>query len=540
MPINMTDNYKNISILLNRAIKIIEKLSFPTTFAIILVFAFIRLSLVKYIELNWDFPLLVNGIWRLMNGQIAMHDYHSPIGQIAFIPGSIGALLLGNSSLFAINFGICVFGILVSVAILYILNALTTKITASATAITAAFILITPRTMNYETNYLSYTGWYNAIGIALLSFAFVALFGNSKLQNLKKLRLRGVALGLVVAALLLLKWTFALAALLAITIYVIRFLNTCQEKIRFSKSFAVTLLSTFLTYMAVVSFDIFGLISNIIQPISANSRSSGEYFETITLLFSNNVVLWLAIFSSSILSIYLFSKYRINWSIVVFLIFGTQLFCTSTITQPPEIVVAPVLGILLLNQLETQHVLIGPRSKFRYFSKRISKILIVGIALFLILSQWILNTAGPTQRFIAQNKDNISAIFEVAFGSQEIEDTPESKAYSQDLKKYTLKYGQFITVGINDYFTWNWGIAPAKGDLLYWHTGMTFSNKNIFSDTTEESLLENINVIALAKFGIGSFISEDFENLYKDYLSQNFTRVVNKTEYEIFVRNSKK
>lgn len=178
---------------------------------VISAMAIFRLLIAGSIPMTWGAAIIMDGSYRVLNGQIPHVDFSSPIGPFTFIVGAIG-MFISTPSVMGLNLGITLGGLGV-VALGYF--ALKQNLSANQMA---AFLLIlssmalTPRILGYPAVNYSYDGLYNTFGYSIILIVTMLMFIEGHRSDFNK----GIWLSIFIILLLMLKISFSFAAIIIV------------------------------------------------------------------------------------------------------------------------------------------------------------------------------------------------------------------------------------------------------------------------------------------------------------------------------------
>jgi hypothetical protein len=159
----------------------------------------------------WDVFTLLDGAWRIKNGQVPHVDYQNPIGPLTYLAIAFG-MMIGKPSLCSVVYGnLLMLGILTPWAWMTCRNRLS-SFNSLLFVIWVAFLIVAPRPLGYGVATTSYAMLYNRYGYAVLSILFVALFAKPGTVSGRASLMGGLSCGALVGLLLYCKITYFIAA----------------------------------------------------------------------------------------------------------------------------------------------------------------------------------------------------------------------------------------------------------------------------------------------------------------------------------------
>ncbi len=119
----------------------------------------------------WDTPTILDGAWRIANGQVPHRDYYNYLGDLPFYLTSLG-MKLGRPSMAAIDYGNVVLMAALVLPAMAVLRRRASALHAFLFSLFIGLLVITPRPLGDPYDYTDHAMLYNRYGEA-----FMALFG---------------------------------------------------------------------------------------------------------------------------------------------------------------------------------------------------------------------------------------------------------------------------------------------------------------------------------------------------------------------------
>ena len=479
-----------------------------------LAIAAFRLLIAGSIPITWDAGIIIDGSYRVLNGQIPHVDFSSPFGPVTFIAGAIG-MLISTPTVMGLNLGITLGGLGV-VALGYF--ALKQSLSANEMA---AFLLIlssmalTPRVLGYPAGNYAYVGLYNTWGYSIILIVTMLMFIEGQRSAFGK----GIWLSLFIILLLMLKISFSLAAIIIVL------LGLALE--RHQKPLILGLLrgggGGALGILLYFSFSIQPYFRDQIFTSEARLLSGAfssvgfmiKFFETT---FYDNLFVAIVM----VCAFWVFP----NWKRFALLGTATLLngfILSSSISQPSEHILANFFALFVA------------LSMFRKFGQASPVKIILIISAFVLTGSLLMKNCDGLW-----NKTKLISILRTphSFSIKDSKVQLISLIDEEMLKMYELHKGG-ITVGANNIYPFYLGIEPLKGGLLYWHAGVTFDKTFIkkyhyFGDQLNSS----VKLILLTKrFNHGETVN-NFIDAYSDTIFSSYKTVFTKDNDIILIRNN--
>ena len=176
----------------------------------------------------WDVPTLLDGAWRITNGQVPHRDFYSHLGAFPFYLTRLG-MKLSQPCLSAIVYGNVVLMAILALTSAAILARRTSALYAFLFSMFVGLLVVTPRPLGDPYDYNDYAMLYNRFGEALLALFSVLAFlppaqpGGRRVFNI----LEGFVMGLLLVGLWFDKLNyFVIAVFFFVLAGALRFPNT--------------------------------------------------------------------------------------------------------------------------------------------------------------------------------------------------------------------------------------------------------------------------------------------------------------------------
>ncbi len=179
--------------------------------ALVGVTGVLALALVHFgaapIKAPWDMHVLLDGGWRILNGQIPNVDYYDPIGPVTYALIALG-MKLGHPSTSAIAYGNVLFGLGLMPWAWVIARSRLSAVSALIFALFVVTLVTAPRPLGYPMFKTTYAMIYNRQGYALLSMLLLGLFIPVRDQVRRHYLFAGASSGILLALMLFCKMSF--------------------------------------------------------------------------------------------------------------------------------------------------------------------------------------------------------------------------------------------------------------------------------------------------------------------------------------------
>ena len=498
----------------------------PFSILIILGLICLRFLVSDDLIINWDAPILIDGSYRVLNGQIPHLDFSTPIGPIIFIVGSFG-MSIGSASLLGLNLGFIVFSIFLLIfSVLALRKSLSPNLLTSF-AVFLSTLLFTPRMLSARTLDYGYTGIYNLYGYATFFIAVMITFGDLQSNHRRSIAIfmKGFWIGALIVVLLFLKNIFGFGLMFMACIYFSLLTNR--------KPFVVgVFLGLLLLGMIFVGYfhadlipvfrDQYFVMESRLEEHPFSRKDFVDVFLRKTLL--DNLYIFILFFLGPIAMPKLGKLTRIL--ALSFMVLG-YIFCAS-IMQWPEHILSSFLAFLMVCYLIQYQKLVDHEWRLGHSNLAL---LLMGLSIILIIKFMVINMIG-----LISDAPRLLAKAPPTFAIKDSRKITASAIEPIVIRNY-LKNDHAIFVGQNNLMSYQLLSLPTKNDLLYWQNQVTFT-PNLASKNTfflPENIFNGITLIVLNKKTHGDTV-EAFQSIYKDYIGANFELVDSNENISIYRR----
>jgi hypothetical protein len=160
-----------------------------------------------YIAAPWDVFVLIDGAWRISNGQIPHTDFHNPIGALVYAVFAFG-MRIDGPSLQALAYGNSIFLSLVGLWTMAISYKRLTPVFGLILTTFIVVLLAATRPLGYDVETTTYAMLYNRYGWALLSILMIQLLLAPKSEAARFAVFDSLSAGLLLGLLFFCKITF--------------------------------------------------------------------------------------------------------------------------------------------------------------------------------------------------------------------------------------------------------------------------------------------------------------------------------------------
>ena len=123
----------------------------------------------------WDTPVILDGAWRIVNGQVPHRDYYNYLGDLPFFTTCLG-MRLGHASAVSIDYGNLLFMAALVLPAMVVLRRRTGALPAFLFCLFVGLLVVTPKPLGDPYDYTDHAMLYNRYGEACLALFGVLLF----------------------------------------------------------------------------------------------------------------------------------------------------------------------------------------------------------------------------------------------------------------------------------------------------------------------------------------------------------------------------
>jgi len=512
-------------------------------FIFLICIGFWRITLGGIGNVNWDYPIFLDGIWRVTQGQIPHIDFSTPIGPVTFFIGYLGSQF-SDLSIHSFDYG-TVFLYLVVTFFSYYLSRLYMNVFSSIlfTLLVGSY-LITSRIIGYPFYQMGYSSYYNFVGyIFVFLIAIDVIFG-------KKFHINqswsGVYAGVLTVLSFFTKITFGFGALAFVIIRL--FLPNLNRNWGYGYIFGFIL--CFFCFFYYFNFDLKTVIQDYLIIINATGGGENLIIHLIDLLKSSvflmfnhpqNLILALLPILSTCIFIYFIYldsiKKNDNFNFLVFIIslalIGILLMIT--VNQPPEFVIGSLIAVLFFNWLSVKKRFLNKNSLSfaKYLS--LSIVLIAVLNNFLSLPLGTYKKAFMNQERYSNVLNNYSTL-KGGFFTKSNQITYEFIDGLEMLKPYIKESDKITVIGVN-IFSFSLKQNSTKDDLLYWHDGITYSDRTLIdlNKMKGENIFKETTILMIPLTMINK--PTNAINHYQHYIDRNFSLSSQSEYWKMFIKS---
>jgi hypothetical protein len=506
----------------------------------------------------WDTDVLLNGGWRIVNGQAPHTGFHSPVGPLTYALAAFG-MKIAPPGTASITYGsIFLFCLLLPIA-WYLASARFSWFIASVFVFFEGFYFITPRPPGYPVLFTSYAMIYNRQGYFLIALLCLCVFLRRRVESSNSDLIEGLVAGIILGLLLYCKITYfvAGAAIFAAGAILIR------RPLRWFLGLFCAFSSVCLMFWALLHVSLYAYFRDFVTAGLAQSARMRISLLDQGLL-TNSMWIYLLVFCLVLRSL---GEMRAPsrrmvvpclW-LTVGLILATSLFLLSGNAAQNSGTDDPMyfLAAIVLLEFCRRRDLDGEIIRWDFRSQAIysvSLMLLVPVFSLPILVREMASTGYAIGWDIVKRPD-----FEPwrKVHSEHLRDfyvpsIPRNTAYwpvtefpqrlndGIDLLRANLQNGDRVTtLGYTDPFSFALGIPPAKDGQLWWDLNISFNEAHhpAAPDFLGQATLVMVPRLADRSTGCCFATPDLMHELYDDYLHLHFKEIASTGTWILYRRD---
>jgi hypothetical protein len=529
--------------------------------ALVAVTATLSVALVHFgaapIKGPWDMHVLLDGGWRILNGQTPNVDYYNPIGPLTYALIALG-MKLWHPSTSAVAYGNVLFAV---VLVTYAWAIGQPRLSALSAAVFALFVFVlvtAPRPLGYPVFKTTYAMIYNRQGYALLSILLLELFIKVRDQVRPHYLLDGASSGILLALILLCKISYFGMAAVAAAIHLALFSHRKKWIIGVAGGFLVSVAAVEL----LLGTTLISYFSDI--NVAAHVQSSSQRLRLLIAGGKNNLIniylVFLLLIFARFSAVDEGSRNGVTikmWAIIAFVVgFGLTIGAGNAAqgggAQDPLFFVG---GLIILEYLSRECHRCEHRSKGTNALPTLLAILVVfpvfcgsimirdcvSMAYAAAWNQFKLPAFEESRRFhsktlydfvIPESTDHITAYWPAREHTDKINDGLDL------LRKYATNSDKVVSLSFTNPFSFGLELIPPKGDVLWWDLNFSFDRKHT---PAAEKIFKEATIVMIAVLK-DRRQGSDFEevdlmvDLYGDYVKKYFVEKDHSRVWSLWVR----
>jgi len=505
----------------------------------------------------WDMMVLLDGGWRIVNGQVPHTDFHNSIGSLTYLLVAFGMKIAAPSTS-SITYGSALLLAFLLPWAWYIASARLPWAVAFVFVLFASFYLISPRPPSYGIRETTYAMIYNRQGYVLLSMLLLCVFLKPRDSAKQSASLEGLFVGLLLALLLYCKITYFLVAA-ALTLFAVILEARSRRWFLASVGAFAGVCVTFFTVFHI------NLHSYLIDIAAAgHSQSSAMRIKLLSRsLASNATWVYILIFC---LGLWTWLEHwrggarfstRRSWLVVGSIVAAALLISSGNAAQdggvddPLYFVAAVVLLELFRRQKVEQVARSGTAIRCAYMASFVLMLpIFCGTILARDLASCAYVVAWDVERrpvFDALRRLHSGNLrdFYVPLSTKHTAYWPASDhpARINDgidlLQRYVQKGDRVTTFAFTNPFSFALGLTPARDSLLWWDLNFSFDRLHFppAEDFLGDASLVMVPRLADRSSGCCFETTDLLFELYGDYLHAHFHELASTDTWVLYRRN---
>ena len=503
------------------------------TFATLLILAFIgivvtfqlRTGPVINVRFGHDVLFLLDGAWRILNGQVPHTGFHTVLGPVIFLIVALGMKLGGVSAgvLPWVNSGM--FLLLTSWAWL-ISRRRVSPFTSVLFTLSVGLLVAGTYHLGFDYWMSSYANLYNRYGYAMLFILLFDQYFPTESDDPKDLLVSAVSSGFLLSVLFFLKVTFFLVGALFVLCCLLLFGRSRKWLVWFCLGFLLFLLPL-LVYLG---FDPGPLLRDYLIPAQARVQGIAHghvvSHRTYPFAFAINCMVAMAV---AMIIITTSLKNRFTLAVLVFFSIMSGIFLNVTNFGFSDMPLLVISGLFPL-----EYCLRSGASR-----KILSLSFVFMLAMFSLMNGEFLYKNAASIVFASRHKDKTEGTLG-RFDSPPLRNLYVEKAdgYGNDayvtkindgislLRRVASRRDRVMAINFENPFSLALGLAPPRGDTLWWHLGCTFDGKHLWP---ADEIFRDVTLVMIPK-NDDPEAATPLKRLYAPYLERNFRKLA-ESEY---------
>lgn len=491
--------------------------------------------------------VLLDGAWRLANGQRPHIDFYSALGPVWFLPASWG-LHIFNNNVDGVAWGTALVGAIVGIWSFLVCRKEMRGLLPAFVATAVALLAVAPFPIGVENNFIGYGMQYNRYGYALLAIVTLQCFQRRD-DIAGRVDWGAFSTGIACCLLLFLKASYFTVAVGLIAVgYAIKGITA-----RTISGFVLGLLLVAGVFFVYFNFSFQAMIADL--QLAASARASSVSLGGVLRILVKQIpdVLFAAIIGL-LCQLQGFSGVNSQrfWRRYYFLIVSLSLIAAQTIlilsnAQRTGFPLNIVLVALWMNEASIRY-LEANRSKRITLLAATATVLFVGmwalvsamsensLGMLVALRQRSESITAPGAAHA--NQSHMSGLAFYDFSSYEQSDKVNGHAYIDGLNEgieliaaHSTPNDPIVCICLENRFSYPLLRKPARGGANVLQYGITY-NRNTMP--AARRLIGNAKVVVVAKPGYGEDIPFLSEHVH-DQLEKNFRGVAESSQWQVYV-----
>ena len=504
----------------------------------------------------WDVATMLDGGWRLLNGQKPHVDFYSPLGLLPLLIVA-GGMKIGSPSASAFAYSQAILLPVLTLWAWALLRTRTSAFFSGAVAFWIGVLAVAPRSLGYAPPLVSYSMQYNRWGWALMLIACIELFVPPRAG--KSGALAAASTGVVAGLLLFLKLNYFGAVIIAIAIRLV--LSGVDRK--WLTCAAGALAGVAGAGFWYLNFDL-GAFSGDLKLLASVQHPLTRVFTVVQLLFGNAPDFWLL--ASAILAAGLSISRSRGWksaahllAVPVSLAVLGILVCSANF-QMFEIPLTAFAVFCVAEQLRPHLQRGGDPTKIGYVAVCLMALAIIGNTLYRDLATlaaassspakdeaWTRFDAGPLRDLKVEGapKGVTPDSVRLALRAGAVpwrEESGEAYPYVlwlndgvHLLKDHSGAKSRVVVLDLSNPFSFALGLTPPRGDALFWQYKQTFDATHF---PPPEKIFREVTLVMVPKVPISKASAIILHRVYSRVLASEFQRVAESDLWILYERTA--
>jgi len=506
----------------------------------------------------WDMACLLDGGWRIINGQVPHSGFHVPVGSLTYLLAAFG-MKVTSPSASSLTYGSVLFAALLLPWGWIIVRARRPWPITSIFVLFEGFLLLTPRPLGYPIRYTTYAMIYNRHGYVLLSLFLLTVFLAPRNLGGKRALLDGLLAGGLLALMLYCKITYFLAAVALGLLAVLLDRKPRQWFLGCAGAFATVCLG----FLVFFHISLYAYALDILQ--AGRVQSSGMRKTLLLEALRNNGLLiymiafclGLCTFAGGVVSGRPRSAFRI-WLVGGSIVAGALVLVSGNASQgggvddPMYFLAAVIFLELFRRQITHSEAQSSFAAPWAYVVAMVlllpvlcGTILIRDAASCAYAVKWDLEGRreyASSQRMHSQNLRDFYISPEIwkITAYWPVRDFPARINDGIDLLQRNLKNGDRVTTfAYANPFSFAIGLAPANDDFLFWDENFSFDQRHFPTPAEFLGSASLVIVPRLTDHSQGRDVQtvELMWEIYGSYLQSHFREIASTDTWSLYRRN---
>ena len=506
----------------------------------------------------WDMMVLLDGGWRVVNGQVPHTDFHNPIGPLSYLLVAFGMKVAAPSTA-SITYGnVLLLALLLPLA-WYIASARLPWAVAFVFVLFLSIFLVSPRPPGYGIRETTYAMIYNRQGYVLISLLLLYVFLKPQNSAKQSPSIEGSFVGVLLALLLYCKITYFLVGA-ALTLFAVVLGGRPR---RWFLALAGAFGGVCVAFASMLHINLHSYLSDIVAAGHSQSRAMRFKF-LLQSLTSNGTWIYMLVFC---LCIWTWAENRDGrswfstlraWLIAGSIVAGALLISSGNASQgggmdDPLYFIAAVIFLEVFRRQNAEQL--AQRGTAVRFAHASSLVLVVPVFCGTILVPdlascayaWAWNVEkrpvySPSRRihstnlrdfYVPESTQHITAYWPARDHPARINDGIDL------LQRYLQRGDRVTTVAFGNPFSFALGLMPARDGPLWWDLNFSFDRLH---HPAAEDFLGDASLVMVPRLADRSngccFATADVVlELYGDYLHAHFHELASTDTWLLYRRN---